>query len=129
MNNKATILIVDPDETSVLFLKEVLFMVSSKKDDYQIFSTPYGKKAIAFCHKQKPDLVFTEIRLKDMEGFRVIREIKELYPEIHVVTQTATVEEKMMQQVYEAGCDGCFTKPLNLSELESLIKSLFEISP
>ena len=117
-------MIVDPDETSVLLLKEVLLMVLPNSVDYQIVSLESGNEALALCSRNNPCIVFTEIRLKDIDGFRFTKSIKEHNPEIPVVIETATVEDHVEQQACESGCDGYLTKPLNFDELESLIKKI-----
>lgn len=92
--------------------------------DYRIVSVAYGKEAIALCQEQNPCIVFTEIRLKDIDGFQVTQSIKKLNPDIPVILETAIVEDHVEQKACECGCDGCLTKPFDFNELVNLIKKM-----
>ncbi|MFP4622093.1 MAG: response regulator [Bacteroidales bacterium] len=128
MNAKSIILIVDSDQTSTLLLKEVLLMVLPNAYDYQILSAPHGKEAINLCRRKKPEMVFTEIRLKDIDGYQVTKEIKASNPDILVIIQTATVSDYFKQTAFEAGCDGFISKPLDINELDTLLRTLLRTS-
>jgi CheY-like chemotaxis protein len=121
-------MIVDPDETSVLLLKEVLLMVLTNSDDYQIVSVESGKEALDLCRRKNPCIVFTEIRLKDIDGFQFTKSLKEHNPKIPVIIETAVVEDHFEKKACECGCDGYLTKPLDFSELEILVKQLIRFS-
>jgi CheY-like chemotaxis protein len=122
-------MIVDPDETSVLLLKEVLLKVLPDSVDYRIVSLESGKEALALCRRKHSCIVFTEIRLKEIDGFQFTKNLKELNPEIPVIIETAIVEDHVKRKAYECGCDGYFTKPLDIKELEALIKQLVRFYP
>ena len=125
MKDDAIILIVDSDETSSILLQEILFMVLPSDCNYQILSIPYGTEAIGLCCKQRPKAVFTEIRLKDMDGFRLVKHIKESYPDIPVIIETAIPWEYVKQQACECCCDGYLTKPLDIKNLYKFLQSVF----
>jgi len=120
-------MIVDPDETSVLLLKEVLLMVLPNSVDYQIVSLESGNEALALCSRNNPCIVFTEIRLKDIDGFRFTKSIKEHNPEIPVIIETAIVEDHVEQKACECGCDGYLIKPLDFNKLQALVRQLIRL--
>lgn len=126
MSDKATILIVDTDETSSLLLKEILLSVLPHI--YKILLMSDGSEAADVCRGQKPKAVFTEIRVKGMDGIRLTKYIKELDPGIPVIIQTAIPREHVRQQVCECCCDGYLTKPLDLTELRKQLKSVFHLT-
>lgn len=73
-------------------------------------------------------MVFTEIRLKDIDGYQVTKEIKASNPDILVIIQTATVSDYFKQTAFEAGCDGFISKPLDINELDTLLRTLLRTS-
>ncbi len=123
MSDKATILIVDTDETSSLLLKEILLSVLPHT--YKILLMSDGSEAADLCLREKPKAVFTEIRLKGMDGIRLTKYIKEFDPGIPVIIQTAIPKEYIRQQICECCCDCYITKPLDLTELRKQLKSVF----
>jgi len=124
---KANILIVDPDDCSRLLLEEILR--SSISNSYQILSTSCGNEAFELLKKWNIRLVLMEINMKEMDGWEVARSIKELYPEIPVIIQTATVTDDIGSKVNTTGADSYLTKPLDSSVISNKVKEVLELSP
>jgi DNA-binding response OmpR family regulator len=126
---KPTILIVDPDEYSVLLLEEMISMVFQETQDYQILSTSSGDEAITMCDENNIRLIFTEINLKDVNGLDVAKKIKESHPEIPVIIQTAIITDDTEKHVYSVGADSYLLKPLNFHLISNKIKEVLDMSP
>ncbi|MBS3771809.1 MAG: response regulator [Bacteroidales bacterium] len=119
---KPTVLIVDPDEYSRLLLEETFQMMAHYSKKYQVLSTASGKEAIHFCHAYKIELIFTEIRLKDMDGWQLIQKIKELYPSIPIIIQTAVITDDIERMVGNSGADSYLAKPINIYEMQKKVQ-------
>ncbi len=84
--NKPLIIIVDDEPLQRELLQDHL----SKMSGYQILSFGTGEECIAAGKVRKPTLVFLDYNLntkvKDaMDGIEVLKEMKELYPDVDVV--------------------------------------------
>jgi CheY-like chemotaxis protein len=119
---KPTILIVDSDEHSRLLLEETFEMMSQYSETYQVLSTSSGKEAINFCHEYKIGLIFTEIQLKDMNGWQLIKKINELYPSIPIIIQTAVITDDIAQMVRESGAESYVAKPIDIYEVQQKVQ-------
>ena len=121
---KPTVLIVDTDEHSRLLLEETLQSFSEHSNNYQLLSTSSGKEAINFCHKYKIELIFTEIYLKDMDGWQLTQKIKELYPSIPIIIQTSVITDDIAQKMWESGADSYLPKPIDIYEMQKKVENI-----
>lgn len=108
-----TILIVEDNETSNIYFEAAL-----RKTGATLLWAKNGIDAVELV-KQNPEihLILMDINMPKMDGIEATRIIKESYPEIIIVVQTAFIlsgEERLCQ---EAGCDEFITKPIRLRYL------------
>lgn len=123
---KAKILIVD-DEKIVLraYVREL------EKAGYEVFRAMTGQEAIEIAQKEKPDIVFTDLVMPEMNGVEVCKKIKEINPGIEVVLISGYPEEisKYGEDFWDAGGrDEILRKPLGPDELpgkaEKILKEI-----
>ncbi len=114
------ILIAEDDVISSLLLKKNLTAAN-----INILFAINGEEAVAMV-RQHPEIniVLMDIKMPLMNGYEATRLIKELYPNLPVIIQTAFTSKEEEEKANKAGCDGYITKPINKSELFELIKAL-----
>lgn len=112
-----SILIVDDEKNTREGLAKFLMGL-----DYDAQTASSGDEALARIEKEKPDIVLTDLRMPGMDGMGLLEKIKAKHPEISVVVLTAygTVENAV--KAIKMGAFHYLTKPINLEELEFLIK-------
>lgn len=118
------ILIVEDNETSNIYFEAAL-----RKTGAILLWAKNGVEAVELV-KQNPqiNLILMDINMPKMDGIEATRIIKESYPKIIIVVQTAFIlsgEERMCQ---EAGCDEFITKPIRLRYLLDTINRYLESS-
>jgi CheY-like chemotaxis protein len=76
-------------------------------------------------YKENPqvDLILMDIKMPEMDGCEVTREIRKTNPDIPIIAQTAYALEEEKEKSLEAGCTAYITKPINKRELLLLINS------
>lgn len=81
-----------------------------------------GDEALRKVEKDRPDILLTDIRMPGMDGITLLEKVRAKYPEISVILLTAygTVENAV--RAIKIGAFHYLVKPVNLEELESLIK-------
>jgi CheY-like chemotaxis protein len=62
-------------------------------------------------------MVLLDIRLPDISGWELAKEIKALYPRLPVIAQTAYAMSSDRKMSQDAGCDGYLTKPVRKEDL------------
>ena len=76
MAEKATILVAEDDQEARHLLVEAL-----EKEGYRVEAVEGGGAAIERGRATRFDLVLTDIRMGEVDGFEVLREFKRLHPE------------------------------------------------
>ncbi len=92
--------------------------------------TLHGKNGVEtlklFKENPQIDLILMDIKMPEMDGSEVTREIRIINQEVPIIAQTAYALEEEKEKSLEAGCNAYITKPINKKELLLLINSKFE---
>jgi len=113
-----TILIVEDEEVS-----RFLFEKALKKTRANLFFVKNGFDAVELVKENSEiDLVLMDIRLPRMDGLEATAKIKELYPEMPVVIQTAYALHSAQNEAINSGCDDFITKPIKVETLLSILR-------
>jgi PAS domain S-box-containing protein len=112
-----TLLVVEDDDQSYFFFESIL-----KKTNSKIVRAVDGQQAVDLCKNQKFDLILMDIRLPKMDGYVATKKIKELWPDIKIIAQTAYAMAGEKERCFEAGCDDYISKPINIAELFDTIE-------
>ena len=107
------ILIVEDDELSYEYLKEIL-----KDTEANILHAKDGQTAIDFCKKDPNlDLVLMDIQLPGIDGNTATEKIREFNENIPIIAQTAYALEDEKKKILQAGCNDYVSKPLDEEKL------------
>ncbi len=121
MSLDGRVLIVEDDasqrEMLVGFLRDLGVETEEAED---------GRQALDLLHSQLIDLVVTDLRMPRMEGSELLREIKDLNPEIGVVLVTAFGTVQGAVEALKAGACDYLLKPLDLDEVEHVLRRCLE---
>lgn len=106
-----TLLIVENEEKLV-----TLMIPYFEESDYTVLQTPKGSEALLILEKRDVDVVVLDVMLDDLDGWRVLKDIKSLY-NIPVMMLTARSDEADTLFGYDLGADDYMTKPFSVREL------------
>lgn len=115
MTNK-TLLIID-DDVDICTLLERFF----KRKGYNVKSAFTGQNGLQIVKKGGVDLVLTDFRLPDMEGFAIIRAISELKESIPVIVITGYSEVNQAVKAIQLGAYEYVTKPIYPEEILTIV--------
>ncbi|MBK7628387.1 MAG: PAS domain S-box protein [Bacteroidales bacterium] len=117
IDRKATILIVEDDFSSSLYLEKLL-----SDDRVTILHCINGSDAIKVV-RENPDIsiVLMDIRLPGMSGLEATQQIREFNKVIPIIAQTAYSLSGDREIAINAGCTDYISKPVNRNELHRLI--------
>lgn len=121
---KPKVLIVDDEEMIRSMIKDILFPL-----DYDVTLASDGVEAMAKVKTLYPDVVLLDVTMPNMDGFEVLRCIKNNYEtkNIPVVMITALNELQLRVKAIELGVDDFLGKPLDVIELKARVKSLLKV--
>jgi YesN/AraC family two-component response regulator len=72
-----------------------------------------GIEAIEICKTKKPNVVFLDINMPDMDGFEALKKIKEEHSATHVIMLSANFQPKVVEKVLSMGALAFIRKPTN----------------
>lgn len=116
---EAKILIVD-DEPNI----RELLSVSLKFAGFSVATAQNGKEALEVERKFGADLVVLDIMLPDMDGFEVLRHLREREYQLPVLFLTAKDDVQDKIQGLTVGGDDYITKPFSLEEVIARIRAV-----
>jgi DNA-binding response OmpR family regulator len=117
MENKK-ILVVDDEERMLRFIR-----LNLEHDGFQVIEAMKGHEALDKMRTDLPDLILLDVMLPDLDGFEVLRMIREISP-TPVIMLTAKGEEDDRVRGLELGADDYVTKPFSPRELVSRVKAV-----
>ena len=111
------ILIVEDNRDMQFILSNIL-----KDKGYEVIVAGDGKKGLNKVRTQSPDLVLLDIRLPEMNGIEVLKEIKKIDSDIVIIMLTAYGQIKDAVHAMKLGAFDYITKPFDNEEILLNIK-------
>jgi DNA-binding response OmpR family regulator len=93
-------------------------------EGYEVRVEADGAAAVATARALKPDLVILDLMLPGMDGFRVLKTLREESLEMPVLILTAHGAEAEKVRGFRLGADDYVTKPFGLLELLARVNAL-----
>jgi len=119
-SRKTTILVVD-DERGV---RQSFNMVL--KDDYHVLLAESGDEARKVFEKNPVDLVLLDILLPDVKGLDLLKQFKEIDPNVEVIMVTAVKEIQTAVQAIKLGAYEYIMKPFVVDEIVTAVSRALE---
>ncbi len=118
------ILIAEDNESNFEFLRAVL---SVRKAG--VLRAVNGLEVLNVLRDHEDvDIVLMDIQMPELNGYEATRLIKEMYPGIPVIAQTAFAMSEDRKKALDAGCDAYLAKPIQPRKLLTLMEKLMDDS-
>lgn len=115
---KQRILIVDDEKGLVRLMR-----MNLEHDGFEVVEANNGAQAMDRLRATIPDLILLDVMMPDMDGFTVLKMVREVGP-TPVIMLTAKGEEDDKIRGLELGADDYVTKPFSPRELTSRIRAV-----
>lgn len=112
------ILVVDDEARMVRFIQ-----LNLEHDGFQVISAYNGREALEQVRSQLPNLVLLDVMMPDLDGFEVLKRIRE-QSTVPIIMLTAKGEEDDRVRGLELGADDYITKPFSPRELVSRVRAV-----
>lgn len=105
-----------------------LIVTCLEKANYTVFDTKNGEEALELMDRQYVDLIVTDIMMPEMNGYELIKELRDANynTPILIITAKEDIEDKRVG--FSLGADDYMVKPINIDELIMRVKSLLKRS-
>ncbi len=120
---KHNILIVDDEKDLTESLKEGLKELAK---DWEIYTAANGREATKILGEKSIDVLVTDLKMPEMDGFQLITYVSNFYPELPVIVMSAHATEKVLEDLKKMNIDLFIGKNFTLESLHSKINSVIE---
>ncbi|MEA4958954.1 MAG: response regulator transcription factor [Anaerolineaceae bacterium] len=117
-NKRSKILVVDDEKGLVRIIR-----LNLEHDGFEVVEANNGAQAMDKLRATLPDLVLLDVMMPDLDGFNVLKMIREV-GSTPVIMLTAKGEENDKVRGLEMGADDYVTKPFSPRELTSRIRAV-----
>lgn len=120
------ILIVDDDKEIVEMLK-----VKLTQEGYETAEAYDGEKALEKVEKEDPDLVLLDLMLPKINGFEVLKQIREKHKDKWrpVIILSAKTDLEFVKKGYSMEADHYLTKPCSMENILRGIRTMISLMP
>ncbi len=115
------VLVVDDDPTILASVADIL-----NEDGLTVTTADGGASALAMLERAAPDVVLSDVRMPDIDGLTLLREIRSKFPSSDVVIMTAFDDMPTVVSAMRGGAVEFLVKPLDLKQLRTAIRRVFE---
>ncbi|MCR5358003.1 MAG: response regulator [Lachnospiraceae bacterium] len=116
-------LVVDDEPMNLIVAKGIF-----KRYEMNVTTVASGQEAIDMCHKKRFDIIFMDHMMPGMDGVEAVQRLKSdrthLCFDVPIVALTANAVSTAREMFMAAGFDGFISKPIELSEMERVLKKV-----
>ncbi|MDP2207934.1 MAG: response regulator [Bacteroidota bacterium] len=117
MSEKSRILVVDDEDTLRTVLSQEL-----KGEGYEVETAADGLLALDAIKQNKFDLVLLDIKMPNMDGFEVLKYIKQNHKDLKIIMLTGFADLKNAIESKKLGAEDFVSKPYDLVDLLTTIE-------
>lgn len=116
----ANILVVEDERLIAGLLKETL-----QVEGYQVVTVRRGEDAVQYTLRETPHLLLLDMKLPDMDGYEVIRQLRSHPKSMHIpiIALSALDSSANKVRAFELGVDDYVTKPFDTDELLARVRT------
>lgn len=120
MKSQSSILVVDDERTMLSLLEKIL-----SQDGYHVYLATNGREALAVIEKQHVDIIITDMKMPELDGFGLLKIVKNEYPEISVIMMTGYGDTYTVKDALLLGADEYITKPFRSHEISLVVERTY----
>jgi two-component system response regulator AtoC len=115
------ILLVEDDQSALESLAEVL-----EGEGYSILRAKSGAEALELISTEELDLVLTDLRMREVDGLKVLEAVRSKGPEVPVIVMTAFASMETAIDAIGKGAFDYISKPFRLDHLRLVVRRALE---
>jgi len=119
MNNKIILLVDDDSDARVLIGKFL------GRKGFEVTHAANGTQALSSYRAKRPDCVFLDVRLPDMDGLAVFGKLREIDPAAKIYFVTGSTDSNYFQKkAAQVNASGYLSKPVMLEDIGNVVAGL-----
>lgn len=120
MDEGIWVLVVDDESILRSLLEKIL-----KKEGYNVLLAGSGEEALSILADQHVDVLISDINMPEMDGFALLKTVKQKHPNIEVIMMTAYADAYSVKDALLLGADDYITKPFKSVEICMIVERAY----
>jgi DNA-binding NarL/FixJ family response regulator len=108
----------------ILVRDGIKYLIENEKNIIVIDEASDGKEALEVIDRNKPDLLIVDIRMPEMTGIEVVRQLKKDHPEVKTLVLSMHHSREYVIQSIQAGADGYLLKGSSKDEFVKAVRTI-----
>jgi two-component system, NtrC family, response regulator AtoC len=122
MDMARSILVVDDEENIRKYLGQAL-----EKDGFEVYTAQYGKEGLNLLLRKHIDLILLDLNLPDLNGLKVLKEIKKIDIQSIVIIITAYGDVSSAVEAMKLGAYDFLSKPFDYGEIKMVVSKALKL--
>ena len=123
MQSQNSVWVVDDDRSIRWVLEKAL-----RKESFEVESFNSGQEILSGLKQRQPNVIISDIRMPDIDGLELLRELGKDYPDLPVIVMTAHSDLQSAVDSYEGGAFEYLPKPFDLDEVVTVTRRALDHS-
>ena len=123
VKNMAKILVIDDS-----FITRRSIVALFDQDKYQILEASNGKLGLQMVIEEKPDLIFLDLLMPEMDGIDVLKAMKDLNIDLPVIVLSADIQTTVKNKCMQLNAFHFMNKPPIKEDLQDIVKKALELN-
>ena len=121
------ILLVEDEQGNIDVVQNILELMFNQ---HTLLIARDGHEAIKLAYEEKPDLILMDLGIPKLDGWEVTRSLKsnENFRDTPILAVTAHAMVGDRERAFKAGCDGYFTKPIEVDEFVDFMRPYLTVA-
>lgn len=119
----ANILVIDDEETIRLLFKDCL-----EELGHRAMTAETSSKGLKLVKLRDFDLAFLDLKMPDLDGAELFRQIKTIKPDLPVIIITGYPDSEIMTRALAQGPFGVMKKPFGESDIITAVKTFLRLA-
>jgi two-component system chemotaxis response regulator CheY len=116
--DRVRVVLIDDD----VLTRSVLRMALSVEAFEVTAEAASGRTGLEACLRTRPELIFLDVTMPDMDGLQVLPAIRDALPQSEVLMVTAASDRQTIEKAIMGGASGYIVKPLTAGKIENALR-------
>src|SRR4030065_1609700 len=119
MGDAVRVMVIDDEPLMRITIQDALMA-----EGYKVTPADTGEKGLTLLMEKQADILITDLKLPDIDGIQILKEVKTTNPETQVIMITAYGSIDSAVTAMKEGASDYLTKPFAMDELLLLVRGL-----
>ncbi len=115
-----SVLVVDDSKMS----RKLVIKSLPPEWDIPIYQAANGIEALSIFHEKKPDVIFLDLTMPELDGFGVLGELQKEGARVPVIVISADVQTQAYERAITLGAKAFIQKPMSGDEIKKVVQEL-----